>query len=126
MVSEVAKTKYLNSGRPEITYNADEHILSVIDPQEEDSSESRLEPAALRRDCQCAACVEELTGRQILIPTSVSDSVAPMRMVPTGNYALSVDWSDGHRSLYPYRQIRALLQQKKQGISTESKKTKSL
>merc|ERR1712008_182310 len=67
-------------------------------------------PAVLRRDCKCASCVEELTGRQILTPQSVPDSVWPMSIVPCGNYALSVDWSDGHRSLYPYKQIRALME----------------
>ena len=68
-----------------------------------------LTPANLRRACRCAMCVEELTGRQILLPSMVSENVTPLRMYPTGNYALSVDWSDGHRSLYPYRQIKSML-----------------
>lgn len=102
VVSEVAKTKFSNSrSRPEIEYIEELHMLQINDEP--------LEPAELRRACRCAACVEELTGKQILKPSDVPDSVRPLRMSSTGNYALSVDWSDGHRSLYPYRQIRQLV-----------------
>jgi DUF971 family protein/cellulose biosynthesis protein BcsQ len=108
VVSEVAKIKYASSSsRPSVEYNKDEHEI-VVDGTE------RLTPATLRRDCRCAACVEEMTGRQLLVKTAVPESIQPRKMYPTGNYALSVDWSDGHRSLYPYRQIRSLLQQEVQ------------
>ena len=103
VVTEVAKVKFANeNARPEITYDKDTHTIKVDD--------GSISPASLRRECRCAACVEELTGRQLLIATEISEAVAPINMKPTGNYALSVDWSDGHRSLYPYRQIRSLLQ----------------
>ena len=104
VVSEVAKTKF-SQRRPEITYDKDRHLIHV--------DEESMSPANLRRACRCAACVEEMTGRQILLPTSVSESIQPVRLSSTGNYALSVDWSDGHRSLYPYRQIRSLLVESK-------------
>jgi Mrp family chromosome partitioning ATPase/DUF971 family protein len=112
VVSEVAKTKFAKSTRPSVQYDAESHLLQVSQNGVGSTDEEHvatLPPAELRRACRCAACVEELTGRQILVPSSVSDKIAPRNMVPTGNYALSVDWSDGHRSLYPYRQIRALL-----------------
>ncbi|ACI65896.1 predicted protein, partial [Phaeodactylum tricornutum CCAP 1055/1] len=111
VVSEVAKTKFAKSMRPSVQYDAESHLLQVSQNGVGSTDEEHvatLPPAELRRACRCAACVEELTGRQILVPSSVSDKIAPRNMVPTGNYALSVDWSDGHRSLYPYRQIRAL------------------
>lgn len=108
VVSEVAKAKYgkgKGSGRPDITYISERHAIQVV----EGGHESTISPAELRRGCRCAACVEELTGKQILNPKSVPESIRPLSMSPTGNYALSVDWSDGHRSLYPYRQIRSMI-----------------
>jgi len=112
VVSEVAKAKF-SSRRPEIEYIEEFHIIQVDDEP--------LEPATLRRACRCAACVEELTGKQILKPSDVPDSIKPIRMSGTGNYALSVDWSDGHRSLFPYRQIRALIEQDDDGKPPETK-----
>ena len=104
VVSEVAKAKYSGENqRPKVRYNKEEHLLWV-------DNES-VSPVELRRACRCASCVEEMTGRQILIASQVSEAVAPLSMSPTGNYALSVNWSDGHRSLYPYRQIHSLIQE---------------
>jgi MinD-like ATPase involved in chromosome partitioning or flagellar assembly/DUF971 family protein len=105
VVTEVAKSKFTQN-RPDISYDEDSHLLKV--------DGDTVSPASLRRACRCAACVEEFTGRKILVPTNVPETVKPRTMSSTGNYALSVDWSDGHRSLYPYRQIKALLEAKQQ------------
>jgi len=126
VVSEVAKAKHSgNSKRPTIVYNQDQHVLQVDFPQPQQQQQQQqndddgdnvlsaaLTPATLRRACRCAACVEELTGRQILVPETILESTRPIAMGPTGNYAWSIDWSDGHRSLYPYRQIKSLMQAK--------------
>ncbi|CAJ1934503.1 unnamed protein product [Cylindrotheca closterium] len=114
VVTEVAKTKYRQQ-RPSIVFDEDLHIL-VIDEEE------AMTTANLRRACRCAACVEEMTGRQILKPADIPESVKPLKMAPTGNYALSVDWSDGHKSLYPYRQIRSLLDEQNEEATVEGKK----
>jgi Mrp family chromosome partitioning ATPase/DUF971 family protein len=115
VVSEVAKAKFSGGNRrPGVAYDDEEHVLVVKDESREGRDEGRVPPATLRRACRCASCVEELTGRQLLIASDVPESIKPLRMYPTGNYALSVDWSDGHRSLYPYRQIRALLQEEEE------------
>jgi Mrp family chromosome partitioning ATPase/DUF971 family protein len=120
VVSEVAKVKF-NTVRPQISYNADEHVLEV----KENNEHYQLLPANLRRECRCASCVEELTGRQILVKSNIPDTVKPLKLYPTGNYALSVDWSDGHRSLYPYRQIRSLLQGKQEPLKQNKVMTNS-
>ena len=112
VVRETVKIQYARENeRPTVVYNGGKHMLEIFTGGEEGVT-GELPPAELRRDCKCAECVEELSGRQILQPEDVPDSVMPIKMVPTGNYALSVDWSDGHRSLYPYRQIRSLLLEK--------------
>ncbi|KAJ1430408.1 P-loop containing nucleoside triphosphate hydrolase protein [Ochromonadaceae sp. CCMP2298] len=62
----------------------------------------------LRCDCRCAVCVEEMTGVALLNKASVNPQVKPVAMAPIGRYAMSVDWSDGHKALYPFRQIAKL------------------
>ncbi len=117
VVREVVKIQYSQeNNRPGVHHDEEKNILEftgIVNGEKEGNEESisnSMPSAELRRDCKCAACVEELTGRQILKPEDIPDSVKPISMVPTGNYALSVDWSDGHKSLYPYRQIRTLLE----------------
>ena len=114
---EVVKVQYANErNRPTVAYNSEKHQLE-ISIGDEDEEGDVLPPAELRRDCKCAACVEEFSGRQILKPEDIPDSVKPISMNPTGNYALSVDWSDGHKSLYPYKQVRSLLQSRREARS---------
>lgn len=122
VVTEVAKIKYSNSSKynqkPMVRYDKGEHVIHVAvnDYQDQQSIQKQctISTALLRRNCRCALCVEEFTGRQLLLPSSVSETIYPLRTYPTGNYALSVDWSDGHRSLYPYKQIRSIIEEKEQ------------
>jgi DUF971 family protein len=113
VVSEVAKFKFGKSKYSRLTVSYDENngVILVVDGTKE-GEDTTLSPAELRRGCRCAACVEEMTGKQILDPASIPESIKPLDMSPTGNYALSIDWSDGHRSLYPYRQVRSMIEGK--------------
>ncbi len=50
----------------------------------------------LRLACPCAGCVEEMTGRPLLDPSTVPEDVRPVQLGLVGSYGLRVAWSDGH------------------------------
>ncbi len=74
-----------------------------------DGKESLLESRTLRLACPCASCVDESSGRPLLDPASVAESVWPQEISPVGRYALHFQWSDGHRTgIYTFEQLRQL------------------
>lgn len=69
----------------------------------------RYPARALRLACQCAACVEEMTGRPVLDPAAVPGDVRALGLRLVGAYALHITWSDGHRSgIYPWDRLLAI------------------
>jgi ATP-binding protein involved in chromosome partitioning len=74
-----------------------------------DGHTSELEPRQLRLACRCAGCVEEMSDRPLLDPTTVPAAVHPLAIHYVGRYALRFDWSDGHRTgIYPFDLLRRL------------------
>lgn len=100
VVREVAKIKHGGRRTPEVHFDEESGFIVIKKPNSEDVQ--RVWPAALRRQCRCALCVDEMTGRVRLNPDDVPETITPKSMSPVGNYALSISWSDGHPSLYPY------------------------
>lgn len=115
VVREVAKLRYDRSRlRPSVTYLPVEHVIAVTlhgaagltddGRMESDiSPPQKIAPAALRRQCRCAMCVEEMTGRQLLQPETIAEDIKPVEIGAVGNYAIGITWTDGHKSLFPYR-----------------------
>ncbi|WP_437225615.1 DUF971 domain-containing protein [Planctomicrobium sp. SH661] len=63
----------------------------------------------LRCECPCASCVNEFTGERILNPDTIPESIVPAALNFSGNYALKVDWSDGHNTgIYTWEQLNIL------------------
>jgi DUF971 family protein len=65
-------------------------------------------PAVRLRDlCPCASCVEEGTGRKLLDPSTIPADVRPEQILPVGNYAIQIHWSDGHSTgIYSWQTLR--------------------
>lgn len=61
----------------------------------------------LRLACKCALCRDEMTGRVLNKLENIAPDVRPVKIEPVGNYALRIEWSDGHRTgLYSFDYLR--------------------
>lgn len=74
--------------------------------KKKDNIVKEIDPYELRIKCKCAACIDEMSGRQLFKPEKIDKDVYPTNMMAKGNYAVAVVWSDGHRSsIYPYERM---------------------
>ena len=63
----------------------------------------------LRENCPCASCVEEFTGRRMILQGSIPSNLERVEVGPVGNYALSFTWSDGHSTgIYTFDFLRRI------------------
>lgn len=63
----------------------------------------------LRQYCPCAQCVSEVTGELLLNRDRVPADIKISHAEPTGNYAVSLSFSDGHKTgIYAYEFLRRL------------------
>jgi DUF971 family protein len=63
----------------------------------------------LRENCPCASCVEELTGRRMIVAGSIPGNLERQDVGPIGNYALTFTWSDGHSTgIYTFDYLRRI------------------
>ena len=76
-----------------------------------DQVAARVPFRTFRWHCPCAMCVDEMTGVRILKWENVPADIAPVKLEPSGNYALKITWSDGHASgIYTWDRIRQIVQ----------------
>jgi DUF971 family protein len=69
--------------------------------------EATVPPGRLRELCPCAGCVEEGTGKKLLDPATIPADIRPLQLNAVGNYALQVQWSDGHDTgIYTWQLLR--------------------
>jgi len=74
-----------------------------------DGHESLFLARPLRLACPCAGCRDEVTGEGRIVAKDIPEGVHPLRIAQVGNYAIAIEWSDGHRTgIYSFRQLRAL------------------
>tara|TARA_B100000131_G_scaffold71638_1_gene67976 strand:+ start:420 stop:1751 length:1332 start_codon:yes stop_codon:yes gene_type:complete len=100
IIQEISIIKHSNNELPQIGYNKKDGIIIVKDNQEH-----FIPPKTLRLECQSALSRDEFTGEPLIQPNDIPDDIYPVSMNPVGNYALGINWSDGHASLFPYETI---------------------
>lgn len=76
-----------------------------------DGSEDLLANAEVRGSCQCAQCIEEFTGNQLLDVKSIPADIKANTIDTLGNYAVVIGWSDGHSSgIFSWDHLKHLAQ----------------
>ncbi len=74
-----------------------------------DGKVDRLANRDVRAACQCAACVEEFSGRKLLDPATISQTIQATSVATLGNYAVSIAWNDGHSSgIFTWERLREI------------------
>jgi DUF971 family protein len=92
------------SGPPESIDVNERHELEIAWPG---GPRVVVPPMQLRDACPCAGCIEEGTGRKVLDPATIPADIRPLAVEPVGNYAIHIQWSDGHSTgIYTWQTLR--------------------
>jgi DUF971 family protein len=85
-------------------WQADERTLGITWT---DQKESKYDVVELRRQCPCALCNDEMTGKKILKPQDVATTVRPTTIDSVGRYGMSIKFDDGHGTgIYSFDLLR--------------------
>lgn len=72
-----------------------------------DGTHSKFKYWDLRTGCPCAACVNEITGEKMLDDNTVDPNIHPIDSSYVGNYAIQINWSDGHSTgMFTFKELR--------------------
>lgn len=63
----------------------------------------------LRYYCNSALNANEFTGERKIRWNEIPTGIQPVTFHTLGNYALQVEWSDGHQSIFPFSYIQEIL-----------------
>jgi len=63
---------------------------------------ARVPSRVVRLNCQSAKMVDEFTGAKLFKEEDIATDVRVKTIATAGRYAVSIDWSDGHSSLFSY------------------------
>jgi ATP-binding protein involved in chromosome partitioning len=105
------------NGMAEVLIALDRHDDHTMLLHWQDGHDQQMNMRDLRLSCRCAACVDEMSGRPILDPTTVPLNIVPTRIWSLGNYAIGVSFSDGHQSgIYTFIHLRGMADAKVEDV----------
>jgi hypothetical protein len=92
----VSRLKSEAAALPTVNYDPQRGVLLQLPAHGTTAGQTLvLNPYELRKACQCAACVDEMTGVPRIRAQSIKPDVKPLGIQRRGNYAVAVHWSDG-------------------------------
>jgi DUF971 family protein len=63
----------------------------------------------LQRQCPCAGCVDEMTGKRLISKHEVDEFVQAARIFNVGRYALRIEFTSGcSKGIYSFDELRKL------------------
>ncbi len=81
---------------------------SRVEIEWSDGTRSAFTAAELRGLCPCAGCVSETSGVRMNDPASVPPDLTQSKLAMVGNYAISMEFSDGHHTgIYTWEYLLA-------------------
>ncbi len=63
----------------------------------------------LQRNCPCANCVDETSGKRVVDPATIRDDVRAVQMTNVGRYALRIQFTQGcSTGIYEFALLRKM------------------
>ncbi|MFM7297493.1 MAG: DUF971 domain-containing protein [Planctomycetota bacterium] len=94
----------MNTYQPLVIRRSDPSKLEI---EWADGHRTSYSAAELRGVCPCAGCINEVTGVRMHDPASVPASLTQSDVRFVGNYAIALQFSDGHNTgIFPFRYLR--------------------
>ncbi len=87
-------------------WQKDNHIFSI---EWSDGQIQDFRLSEVQRNCPCAHCTDELTGKRLLDPQIVSENVKAIAIRSVGRYGLQIQFSSGcSMGIYSFDQLRKM------------------
>ena len=68
----------------------------------------------IQLSCQCASCVDEMTGKQLVTENQIDPNVKILGVEPIGNYGVKFRWSSGCQTgIFSFQHLYAMRTQPK-------------
>jgi len=105
-IKKLDESEYKSKSIPTIT--CDDKNIQL---KWEDGREQTVSNFILRLNSQDALSINEITGEKLIKEEDIPNDIKATKVTPLGNYALGIEWSDGHKAgIYTYALIDSLTQ----------------
>ena len=101
----------MSADRPLLVREIEQLDRNTLGIQWTDGHASRWKLSHLRRNCPCAGCVDEWSGKPLLKADDVDENILATSVESVGRYALTIKFTDGHTTgIYSFSRLRELCQ----------------